>query len=1086
MGLLFLPIYTNCQPGIDQHYLSQKALLYKNRVEYDSALLYYNRLDDLLNQERDTKALITNRLNITDLLILQRKFKEAYSELTTAGSQINEAFDGSDDLLADFDQVKGSYFQGVGIPDSAIYYLKRSIAIRNALSGPKDTLHHYAYNKLGNMFIALSEFDSAYLYHKTALDISLKKMNPVNYLTASSYQNLGIAAHFKGDYQFAEDCYTKSLRLKEQLFNYNDPGLSKIYSNLGKFYTDLSKYNIALEYYDKSEQLLINKYDRNDLLFAHVYWNKGNVYTHKGDYVKATSYLAKAYTILETILGPDDQDVLRVLLDLGFAHDKKGDTTLAITYYNRAAKNRENAGIIKIYRNLGNLYMQINEQDSAEKYYQLSIFYAKKIFSGNSYDLALCYQYYGEFLAKTKNDPKAMDYYTQAADIFIQLFGGKNKDLCKVYRLQSEYYLTIGNYDDALQRIHAALIALLPGFSSEDPYVKPTENDFVLDIYLQDALQQKAITHYQRFKHLHDLKDLYASLDIIGLAITVTEGIRKTYYEEESQLILNKLARDIIDLGVTVSLELFTETGEKNYLKKAFNYCEKGQAIILLSALRGLEAQSNIKIPKEIQATERKVSEDLASYNNLVFQERQKKMPDQQKIQLWTNIGFNLRLSHDSILASYKKDYPDYFRLKFDYSSISADSAMKALTQDQAILEYCLTDSLVFGFLLANDKLNAYKLGQKPDLKSKLDSLRENFMRKEYFNAGHSEFATITSLSADLYDILIRPFKSEIEGKRLIIIPDGELGYLSFDILLNDKPEDTLQSYKDMTWLIRENPISYSSSATIYFEQSDRPDRKVAGSLIAFAPSYDFITNQRNASISDSVILKLSPLVGTKEEVNSISELFRSRKLFDEKATEEYFKSHAGEYGILHLAMHTIIDNQHPLYSKLVFTPDVNRREDDGYLNTYELFSLQLPGQLAVLSACNTGSGKLERGEGIMSLARGFFYAGIPNVVMTLWEIEDHSSADLMSIFYENLKQGKSSDIALQQAKIGYMQKAGKLHAHPYFWAGYVSIGKTSPIHLRPVINPFYYIMPGIMLLIIFAFLYFFINKRVFFHKKRN
>jgi CHAT domain-containing protein len=232
-------------------------------------------------------------------------------------------------------------------------------------------------------------------------------------------------------------------------------------------------------------------------------------------------------------------------------------------------------------------------------------------------------------------------------------------------------------------------------------------------------------------------------------------------------------------------------------------------------------------------------------------------------------------------------------------------------------------------------------------------------------------------------------------------------------------------------------------------------------------------------------LLKLSPIKGTKQEINAISSLFDTKKLFDEKATEAYFKKHAGEYNILHLAMHTIIDNQNPLYSKLVFTSPPPGSTEDGYLNTYELFGLHLPGQLAVLSACNTGSGKLEKGEGIISLARGFFYAGIPSVVMTLWEIEDHSSADLMARFYENLKLGLPNDIALQRAKISYLASAGKLQSHPYFWAGYVSIGNTDPVYYTSTRSPWLivFMIGGIILFVLI--LYFFINRRVYFHKKR-
>jgi len=1065
--------------------IRQKALLFKNRVEYDSALLYYEKTGEILVRAGDKKSAILNELNVYDIYVLQRDFNHAIAGLQDAAIEIGNEFPLDMDLKAELFQVKGSYLLANGKSDSAKYYLERSIEIRVAKYGSTDTALHYAFNKLGNLYLAKSDYDSAYLCHQTALELTFKKQNPVNYMTASSYQNLGIAAHMKGDYQLAERYYTKSLQLKEKLFNYKDPALAKIYGNLGKFYTDLSKYDIALEYYDKAEQLLISRYDRDNIQFAYVYWNKGNVYTLKGDYVKATGYLSKAHSILEIHLGSDNQDVLSVLIDLGFAYDKKGDTLSAINFYNKAAKNKENAGIIKIYRNLGNIYWAKNERDSAEKYYNLSIDFAKQFFSGNSYDLALCYQYYGEFLTKSSNDKESIWYYSQASDIFLQLFGRKNKDLSKVLRLQSEFFLANSEYDSALNKIQAALVALLPEFSESDPYENPSIKEIIIDLYLQDALQIKAIALYKKFSKSHNLKDLYVSLETIDLTIAVTEEIRKTYNEEESQLILNNYTRTVIDLGIMVTYQLFAETGENKYVAEAFNFSEKGQAIILLSALRGLEAQSNTDIPKSTQEYENNLSKELATYNNLLYQEKQKKNPNEAKLQLWNNEIFNFRRAHDSILDSYKQLYPEYFRLKYDYSAISADSVLKGLHDDQAMLEYYLTDTLVMGFLLTDNKLSVEILGKKNNLTRKLDSLRQNFIRNDYFNKGQKEFEAFTSISADLYDLLIRPFESAIDGKRLIIIPDGELGYLSFDLLFKRKPLDYSQGYNELPWLIISNPLSYSSSATIHFEQTNRISRKVSGNLLAFAPSYDFTSNERNAGTIDSVILNLNPLTGTKEEINSISGLFRTKKLFDEKATETYFKEHAGEYGILHLAMHTIIDNQNPIYSKLVFKPAETGSKDDGYLHTYELFGLHLPGQLAVLSACNTGSGKLERGEGIISLARGFFYAGIPSVVMTLWEIEDHSSADLMALFYENLKLGLPNDVALQRAKITYLEKTGKLQAHPYFWAGYVIIGKTDPIGFKSSCKPLFFVLSGFVILMLIMLIYFFINKRVYFQKKR-
>jgi CHAT domain-containing protein/Tfp pilus assembly protein PilF len=1085
LGILLSISKVFSQSASEQNFLEQKAFIFKNRVDYDSAIFYFERSVEIQSIAGDEKGEIRNKLNVYDIYILQRDFTHASSGLEDAEAEIEKGFKGDIDLEADFSQVKGSYLLATGEKDSAKYYLLRSIEIRSNKYGSSDTSLHYAYNKLGNLYLAQSDFDSSYLCHQKALELSLKKRNPVNYLTASSYQNLGIAAHMKGDYKMAESCYTKSLQLKETLFTKNDPALAYIYNNLGKFYMDISKYDIAIDYFDKAEKLLLMPEVHDDLLFAHIYLNKGNVYTTKGDFDKSISYLFKALSIRKEILGTDHKDVLIALMDLGFAYDKKGDTLLAIDYYCKATANKENSLIIKAYRNLGNIYMALNMQDSARKYFHLSIDYAKKFFSGDSYDLALCYQYYGEFLAKTGTDNESLWYYSQAANIFTQLFGTKNKDLAKVFQLQGKYFFEKKEFDNALNKIQAAIVTLLPEFKDLDPKINPSSENIVLDISLPDALNLKAKALELRYRASNDLEYLYLSLNTINLSISVIEKIRKSYNEEVSQLILNNYARNVIDLGVIVTNELFLKTGEIKYLADAFHFSEKGQAIILLSALRGLEARSNNEIPERTQNLEKTLSKDLATYNNLLYQERQKKIPDESKMQIWSDEIFNLRFSHDSILTSYKELYPDYFRLKYDYSAISADSVLVSLRDDQAILEYHITDSLVVGFLLTDHNLSVKILGKKIDLTRKLDSLHQNFIRNDYFNSGQQEFEAITSMSADLYDILIRPFENAIVSKRLIIIPDGELGYLSFDLLLKNKPLSPIKDYKELPWLIKSNPISYSSSATIYFEQTIQSSAEVLGNVIAFAPSYNFKSNKRNGGIIDSVMLNLSPLIGTKEEINSISELFRTKKLFDEKATETYFKEHAGGYGILHLAMHTIIDDGNPLYSKLVFTPAESGSQDDGYLNTYELFSLHLPGQLAVLSACNTGSGKLERGEGIISLARGFFYAGIPTVVMTLWEIEDHSSANLMSGFYENLKKGYPTDIALQRAKIAYLEKAGKLQSHPYFWAGYVCIGKTDAISFKPARKPLYIILVAVTLFILFLTIYFFINRRVYFNKKR-
>jgi CHAT domain-containing protein len=220
--------------------------------------------------------------------------------------------------------------------------------------------------------------------------------------------------------------------------------------------------------------------------------------------------------------------------------------------------------------------------------------------------------------------------------------------------------------------------------------------------------------------------------------------------------------------------------------------------------------------------------------------------------------------------------------------------------------------------------------------------------------------------------------------------------------------------------------------------------------LLAFAPSYSALLAQ-NLVLRDDDFLEryrenLVPIPGVKDEVRMISRLVNGDVYLDQEATETRFKQNAENYDILHLAMHTIVNNEDPMYSKLAFVQNVDTL-NDGFLNTYEIYNMRFNARMAVLSSCKTGFGKLMKGEGVMSLARGFMYAGCPSIIMTLWEVSDKSGARLMQDFYQCLIKGKSKAEALRTAKLNFLKKADNLKANPYFWSTYVIIGDASPIY---------------------------------------
>ena len=1087
LALLFLISQFITCFGQDNHPVEKikyKAALYQYINEYDSALLYYTLLEDSRDAVLSPDERIQNQISICAILIQKNDFQNAFRRLANVEIQIGQLSSPDPSLEAGLYQVRGAYLLS-NRNDSSRYFLEKSIEIRSKHSGNKDTLLYYAWNKLGLYFLRKADFEGATRCYQNALDLSLEKKSVSNYQSASAYQNLAIAFHQQGDYSRAESYFLKSRDINEKLYNTSNPQLAYIYNNLGKFYNDLSKYDEAISYYDKSENLLINSkgVDIKNLL-AVVYGNKGNVFTHKGDYEKAISYLTKAINLYESISQKQSDYYLRTLMDLGLVYDMKGDYYQAIKYYSESAKNTELPSVVKSYRNLGNLYSRLDINDSALYFYRRAIHYTNIFYKEPSYDMALCYQYYGEVLNKSGSD-SAIWYYDKSIGILDSLFDENNRDIARVRWLIGGYLLRKQKYDDAIAINQLAINGLMTGQPDKN-FRMDNLLDVPRDIFIPDALFLKAKSLYLRYKEYENITDLEEGLLTVQLALKVIELIRTTYYDEETQMILNNNTRLSLDLGLRIAFDLYNATGEKKYLSEAFLYSEKGKAIILLGALRGLEAKSTASIPQYMIEKESALNKEIATFNNLVYDEKQKPHPDQVKISILNDTLFSLRKSFESLMHEYQKQYPDYYRLKYDYTIIPSDSLENLLDGDQAILEYHIADSVIFGFLIKKGSFYLKELGKISDIGFRLEGLRNLFSRSAYFNSGLEDFLSLNEISHDLYLKLIFPFEKDIESKRLLIIPDAELGYLAFDLLLSEMVAGNSINYKDLPWLIRNHPISYSSSATIYFEQSSkRKKQKAARELIAFAPNYEYFRAVRDGTSTDSLFYSLPPIIGTEEEVNSISGIYRSKKFLNQEASEEKFKRLAPDYGILHLAMHTVINNQKPLYSKLVFSKMEEGAPDDGYLNTYELFNLSLNGELAVLSACNTGTGKLERGEGIISLARGFFYSGIPSVVMTLWEIEDHSSADLITLFYENLKKGMTKDVAMQQAKLDYLQGSDQLHSHPYFWAGFVVIGKTEPLpssYPVPIRNLLIWIALPVLLITCALFLY---KKRVFFFKNR-
>ncbi len=400
-------------------------------------------------------------------------------------------------------------------------------------------------------------------------------------------------------------------------------------------------------------------------------------------------------------------------------------------------------------------------------------------------------------------------------------------------------------------------------------------------------------------------------------------------------------------------------------------------------------------------------------------------------------------------------NYEKYYEFKYKPHFVTLEELQDKLPHRDAMIEYVLTDTMLITYVIDKKNINVITQEIGPEFSDECKEYYQLLDKQNFSNGVHENYRRFVELGRKFYSILVEPCLQYTDRKNLTIIPDGAISYLPFEGFLTEDADTEYINYLTLPYLIREYSVGYSQSATLMFSERIK-SKPTENKVLAFAPLYP------NPSFEvDSTFFRqaaegaefLLPLGGIIKEVQSIKELVPARVFLNENATEAKFKELAPDYNVLHLAMHTIMRDDAPLLSYLAFTTAESNEPgdtiEDNRLYAYEIYNLSLNAEMAVLSSCSSGLGKMHRGEGMMSLARGFYYAGCPSIVMTLWQVSDKSSSELMTDFYKYLKKGKSKQEAMRLAKVDYLDASDDLTSNPYFWSGFVVLGDSSPIYKK-------------------------------------
>ncbi len=915
-------------------------------------------------------------------------------------------------------------------------------------------------------FIFFTNSDGLYAFNQ---DISQRDKDSLDFYLLNEE---GRGALFLGDFEEAIMNFEKAISLGGNVFGGHSIKLVSPLANKGIAFKNNGEYDKAIEVYLKAENVIKEVYSSDDPRLGYVYSNLGTVYKLRGDYLKNQEYQRAAlrvfsndskryfdaieiakYNITETLYLLKNYDEA---IQTSLANVVRGDDESKSFYYSLLAR---------IYNELGDVVMTKN-------YYQETFDVLIQLKGESSYDLGLEYSDYTSFLLSVGECDEALKYVELSEALVRKFFTTKSLQYSDVMVNFADYYLERSSEASGLSDFYTkrkkdllialdyyqkALVAGTDGFSVLDVPVNPELGQEISEIQLLEVLKKKAYClemladlNLSAFRKQDAIANYTIALETIEKAVEVIHQIRTGYVSEDSQFFLSENQEPTFMLAVGVSYKLYQQTSDLSYAHKGFELAEKSKSASFLASIKDSRAKKFGGIPDSLLNREDYLKMNITSYKEMLFEENQNSEPDSIRLELFNSKIFQLGEEYEQLVQLFEDSFPNYYSFKYKNDVVGIESIQNRISRKTAVVEYLIEEpnekqkyGQVFKFIITSNDFRFTREVIDSSFVSDIESVHQFLTSSKYLFTGMSEFKGYVTSAYQLYQTLLQNDQALLEGRELVVIPDDKLAYIPFDALLSQMPDTSKMNFRTLPYLVQDYSISYTYSATLLFNYFDKA-KLAEKDLIAFAPSYE--DDNRDYTAISEYRGGLLPLPAVSKEVDFIREYISGDVFKDSLAQESQFKKLALEYDILHLAMHTLINDTLPMYSKLAFSKPYIDQTEDGWLNTNEIYTMDLKARMAVLSACNTGSGKLQKGEGVMSLARGFLYAGCPSIVMTLWEVEDESGAYIMKDFYKFLSKGKSKNEALRSAKLAHIQNADPLKAHPHYWLGYVVVGNSEPL----------------------------------------
>lgn len=1056
-------IYNQVLSGID----SQKyPVIYAQAVcglgninsaknQSDRALAEYRRAMKAVSKvdaefEANVNELMGNEYFKNDKIdSAMRSYQEAYDILSAHFG------DASVRTLSAQENIASAYMAMENFSRAADIYAY-SLSVKAAAMGEQSAQLIDIYANYANALYNMHDYDNAGANYEKCLRIIENGNIPDSRLDIF-YNNYGLYCKATGDYKKALAYTTKSLDVKRKAYGTDNAKYANTLNNLGTIYDRLGNFNMSAECFDTAEDILTKVSGESSQAVSDVYINKGNLYNRLGQYELALVYYNKALAIKKEQNSAADRKLAPIYNNVGTVHQNLEDYRPAQFYFQKSLDitrkydGEKSLEVAEAYNNLGNVYLKTGKtREAIGSYLKASNIYGgiksvSPVLVGNTNNnIATAY-------LQTNQLDSAQFYYYRSVDLYKNVFGNKHPYLALIYNNIGNIDLKQGKYDDAILNYSLAIESNHDRFNSKKDSLPEAVGYYDQNVFV-NSLLLRGSAYAMRYLNSKNNADLVFAFNHYLLCDNIIAVMRRSALTKNDKLELGKIASKCYEGVMEVCMQLLNNNlpaaKARYYQEQVFLFAEKGKANSLLESMVGQDAMQLANIPDDLQQKENRLSADVLYFEQMLAEKPKNAVQVRDSL-----LAANRR--HEDFVKQLEKKYPEYHQLKYADNTTGLGELQQKLRKGTMMVMYVLGDERVYSLHITN---SSFEIDARNIQSNFADTIK--MYRNSMLLTSQKAMMDFNALSRRFYSLLL-PDSIAADVRNLVIIPDGALNQIPYESLLMTDVGGSIYDYSSYNFLIKKYSVSYAYSATLYYRDLTRNKQNGAEGWLGLAPV--FTTGKYSGVLLDSRIKKnernytdieinnngkLEPLASSETEVRNIFAMFQKSGqpakacLWGCASRQNFNADSVSRYRYIHLATHGFVNSEKPELSGVQLC-SLKGDSQEGVLYSGDVYGLKLKCDLLILSACETGLGKIMKGEGIVGLSRAFIYAGSQNLLVSLWKVADNSTSQLMVAFYKLMLDKENANLnyaeLLQKAKLSLI--ADKNYARPYYWAPFILIG---------------------------------------------